>query len=157
MEVNMYRFFSFIIIFSFVTIMLYLHNQSGHAGTGHLTVHTQPYEVPKIKQVPSIKGSVIQDQSGSWLLRIQTENFQFTPEKIGSTDINYKEGHAHLFINGEKINRIYGRYYNLDYLKPGTYEVKVTLNTNDHRFLTHNGEVVSFVQTIKVQKNKGVK
>ncbi|WP_084783126.1 hypothetical protein [Bacillus dakarensis] len=155
MDGKIYRSLSFIIIFSFVTVMLYLHNQSSHiTGTNHLTAHAQPYEVPDTYPIPTINGSVIQDQSGSWLLKIKTENFQFTPEKIGSTDIKYNEGHAHLFINGKKVNRIYGQYYNLDYLKPGTYEVKVTLNTNDHRFLSINGEIVSFTETIKVAKEE---
>lgn len=150
----MYRFFSFIVIFSFVSIMLYFHNQSGHTtASGHSAIHNQEaIEIPETYTVPTITGSVMKDLSGTWLLEIQTEHFNFTPKKIGSENISYNEGHAHLYVNGNKINRIYGNYYNLDYLKPGTYHIKVTLNGNNHGVFTHNGKEIAFTQTLNIPK-----
>ncbi len=148
----MYRFFSFIVIFSFVSVMLYFHNQNGHDhASNNSEVHNHTLiEIPYFQQAPSITGSVTQDPSGTWLLDIQTENFNFTPKKIGTNDIRYDEGHAHLYINGEKKNRLYGNFYNLDVLKPGTYHIKVTLNGNNHGVFTYNGEEIAFNQTIKI-------
>jgi hypothetical protein len=148
----MYRFFSFIVIFSFVSVMIYFHNQSGHyRASSNIEGHYhQPIAIPKSHTAPSITGSVIQDPSGTWLLKIQTEHFSFTPEKVGTSDTVYNEGHAHLFVDGEKINRIYGNYYNLDYLKSGTYHIKVTLNGNNHGPLTYHGEEIAFSHTLKV-------
>lgn len=97
----MYRFLSFIVIFSFVSVMIYFHNQSGHYSTAsHAEIHNhQPIVIPKSHPVPSITGSVTQDPSGTWLLKIQTVHFSFTPEKVGTNDISYNEGHAYFVYN----------------------------------------------------------
>ncbi len=149
----MYRLVSFFVIFTFVSVMIFFHYQYGHHSTlGHSqTHHEKTIEIPNSLVVPTITCSVTQDQSGTWLLEIMTSNFTFTPHKVGSTDIKYNEGHAHLYINGEKINRIYGNYYNLDYLSPGTYEVKVTLNANNHGILTSEGKEIAYQQTLQVK------
>lgn len=136
--------------------MLFLHNEnSHHTMSNHSSEHMHvSIEVPVSEKVPSIEGMVTQDLSGSWLLKIQTENFTFTPEKIGSKEVSYNEGHAHLFMNGKKINRLYGHYYNLDYLKEGKYEIKVTLHANNHELLTHEGKELAFHQVIEVSASK---
>lgn len=148
----MYRIVSFIVIFSFVGVMLYYHQLNSHTTVSntHKNHHQQLVEIPSTYPVPKITGAITQDPTGSWLLEIQTANFRFAPENIGSTSIAFNEGHAHLYINGKKINRIYGHFYNIDYLKPGTHHIKVTLNGNNHQELTHNDEVIAFEKTIKV-------
>lgn len=106
----MYRIVSFIVIVSFVGVMLYYHQLNSHtaASNTHIIHHQQLVEIPSTYPIPKITGSVTQDRTGSWLLEIQTTNFRFAPENIGSTSIAFNEGHAHLYINGKKINRIYG-------------------------------------------------
>ena len=130
--------------------MLILHQQNGHySASSHSMNHNQEYiEIPQSHSVPSIKGAITQDLSGTWLLEIRTDHFSFTPKKVGTAEINYDEGHAHIYMNGEKVNRLYGNYYNLDYLPPGTYHFKVTLNGNNHGIFTHNGEEIAFNQTL---------
>ncbi|WP_102348712.1 hypothetical protein [Bacillus sp. Marseille-P3661] len=148
----MYRLVSFFVIFSFISVMLYFHNQNSHfSSVTHLNNHHPALILPKSETTPTITASVIQDRSGTWLLKIETSHFKFTPEKIGTEDITYNEGHAHLFINGEKINRIYGNYYNIDNLKPGKNHIKVTLNGNNHGvFTTHDGKEIAYNQIIDV-------
>ncbi|WP_322446011.1 hypothetical protein [Robertmurraya mangrovi] len=152
----MYRIISFIVIFSFVSTMLYFHNlNSHHTMSNHHTANHHAhgvFEIPSNKNVPTIHGWVKQDLSGSWLLKIEPENFSFTPELIGTKDESYNKGHAHLYINNKKVNRLYGSYYNLDLLEKGTHHIKVSLHANDHRVLTHQGKEVAFVTTVKVNK-----
>lgn len=149
----MYRFFSFIVIFSFVSVMLYFHNQNGHYKTAnnHLDTEHQPIMIPKSVKAPSLQASVFQDPTGGWLLKLETKNFTFTPEKVGSCDIRYNEGHAHLYINEKKINRIYGPYYNISELHSGVNTIKVTLNGNNHSVLSYNGKEIAYTETINIQ------
>ena len=42
------------------------------------------------------------------------------------------EGHAHVYVDGEKIARLYGPWLHIPSLSPGAV-VEVTLNANDHR------------------------
>ncbi|SES94033.1 hypothetical protein SAMN05216389_103264 [Oceanobacillus limi] len=148
----MYRFVSFLIIFSIVGILLYFHEQTSHCTTGDVGHHQENIvEIKDTELIPSVKGKVKQDKSGSWFVHIETENFTFAPEKVGNEVINIHEGHAHLYLNGEKINRLYGEYYNLDYLDKGSYTVKVTLNANNHGVLMHEGNTIGFEQDFTVE------
>lgn len=148
----MYRYVSFIVIFSIVSVMLYFHNESSHfTAANHAYAHQENYiTIPASERTPSITGSVVQDPSGTWLLQIVTENFHFAPEKVGTESVTYNEGHAHIYINGEKINRLYGNYYNLDKLESGTHEIKVTLNGNNHGVFIVDGKEVVYKETIVV-------
>lgn len=149
----MYRFISFIVIFSFVSVMLYFYNQTGHYQASHHSgAHShETVPIPAGEQIPSIEGSVKIDHSGSWLLHIKTDDFKYAPEKAGLNEVNYSEGHAHLFVNGEKINRLYGNYYNLGELEPGTHHIKVTLNANNHGTYTVDGQEIAYHKTLKIK------
>ncbi|WP_449537528.1 hypothetical protein [Ferdinandcohnia sp. Marseille-Q9671] len=148
----MYRVISFVIIFSIVTSMLYLHNQSSHfSASNHEMMHqANQIVIPQNHTAPTITGSVTQDLTGAWLLEIKTENFTFEPKLAGSTEISYNEGHAHIYVNEKKLNRLYGEYYNLDMLSSGTHQIKVTLNGNNHGVFMYEGKEVAFSETIHV-------
>jgi hypothetical protein len=69
-------------------------------------------------------------------------NFKFTPERANQPSDSYQEGHAHLYINGKKVTRIYGNWYYLSELPAGRNEVRVSLNGNGHEtFMVENQEI----------------
>lgn len=152
----MYRILSFIVIASFVSILLYFHQQNSHfenkTQAGHME-HHEGLEISKMKdaKIPEIDGWIKQDQTGSWMVKIITNNFAFKPEKLGLEEQQINEGHAHLYINGDKKNRIYGHYHDLGTLKPGIYDVMVTLNTHNHKVLFYQGKEVAFRYKLKVK------
>lgn len=43
------------------------------------------------------------------------------------------QGHAHLYLNGLKLQRLFSEEFEVGDLLPGEYSVSVTINTNDHR------------------------
>ena len=155
-RVDMYRIVSLIVIGGFVSIMLYFHQQNSHYGNkthaNHMEEH-ENFDISNINgvDIPEIDGRIKQDRTGNWMLKITTKNFIFKPEKLGSNEQKVNEGHAHLYINGEKKNRIYGQYFDLGTLKPGVYDVRVTLNTNDHRELMFKGKQIAFQYKLKVE------
>ncbi len=57
----------------------------------------------------------------------------YTTVKEARTDGMFT-GHAHLYIDDKKITRIYAPWFYIPtkWLKKGTNQVRVTLNTNDH-------------------------
>ena len=153
----MYRIISFFVIAGFVSTILYLHQQNSHfvgtdAHANHMGEH-EGFEIGNIKgaDIPKIDGWIKQDSTGSWMLKLSTKNFTFEPEKLGSDEQGINEGHAHLYINGDKKNRIYSHYFDMGTLKPGIYKVKVTLNTNNHRQLMVNGKETAFNYKLHVQ------
>ena len=79
---------------------------------------------------------------GGYYLRLKTANFTFAPDKLDTAAVD-NEGHAHLYIDGEKIARLFGEWHYLDALPDGAGELTVTLNANDHRVFAVDGQAIS--------------
>lgn len=148
----MYRIVSFIVIFTIVSMMLHLHNQNSHySAANHEMMHQEnQIIIPSKHLAPTIIGMVKQDPGGTWYLEVHTENFTFKPEKAGSEEITFNEGHAHIYLNGKKVNRLYGKFFHLDKLPSGTHNIKITLNGNNHGVFVVNGEEIAHSETIKI-------
>jgi len=104
---------------------------SGHRMAGHN--HDELVSVAPGPEAPSLEISVMPDPASGYNLHIVTDNFTFAPEHA-SLDHVPGEGHAHVYVNGEKVARHYGPWLHLSAL-PAKARVEVTLNTNDHKML----------------------
>lgn len=87
------------------------------------------------------------DASGGVAVTIETENWRWAPENV---DRQHRdgEGHAHIYVDGEKIGRAYGPSYYITGLEPGQHDIRVTLNANSHNNLLVDGELVEAMTTI---------
>lgn len=91
---------------------------------------------------PSVALAVTADPVSGWNVHVTAENFRFAPELAGMANMP-GSGHAHLYMNGKKIARLYGGWMHLEALPEGTNRLTVTLNANDHRPLAVNGAPIS--------------
>lgn len=89
-------------------------------------------EVPAVG-APQIAMDVVKDPTGGWNITLETANFTFTPEAVNE-DNTPNTGHAHLYVGGVKLARIYGSHFHMPDLSPGQHEVVVALSSNDHSF-----------------------
>jgi len=98
----------------------------------HSTVEHKDFIVEEGRLAPKISLGVEKSESGLTIHTI-TENFKFTPEKEGGEAI-LGEGHAHLYIDGVKVTRLYSEWaFVPTSLLPENYElVTVSLSNNDH-------------------------
>ena len=96
---------------------------------------------------PTLNMQIVKDAMSGWNVHIQTEGFRFTPEAINQ-DATLGQGHAHIFVDGYKIARIYGEWYHLRRLTPGQHTVRITLNADDHSEWAHQGETIAIEQEI---------
>lgn len=87
-------------------------------------------------------------------LYVETEGFAFTPQNSGREHVE-GEGHAHVYVNGVKIGRLYGEAMNLGKLTEGMNEVRVSLNSNNHADYLWNGEPVEATATISIEPGMG--
>ena len=87
---------------------------------------------------PAITATIQKDPVGGWNLNLQTENFTFNAAAAGLEN-KQGEGHAHIYVNGVKLARIYGDWFHVGALPKGHNMISVTLNANDHSSLMHNG------------------
>lgn len=108
----------------------------------HSQHHHQALDMASIGEniaKPELTLKMTPDSSGGWNLYIDTKNFNFTPEKIDQAP-SVNEGHAHLYIDGFKMARIYSNWYHVKPLTAGEHQVRVTLNANDHSPWQYQGE-----------------
>ena len=82
-------------------------------------------------------------------LKITTEGFTFAPENVNGPHVD-GEGHAHVYVDGVKINRVYGPWYHLGGLAPGERSIRITLNANSHEQYAKGDHPVEATTTLLV-------
>jgi hypothetical protein len=122
-------------------------NHGSHSHASHS--HGDMVNLPKGENAPSLDFTITEDSVGGYNVHILVENFRFAPEHVNASHRD-GEGHAHIYVNGEKIARVYGEWFHLSSLPPGDTEVMVTLNANDHGHLAVEGEPLSTVKVVSV-------
>lgn len=81
-------------------------------------------------------------------LHLTTTGFRWAPEHASNQHVD-GEGHAHVYVDGEKVGRLYGEWLHLS-LDPGEHEIRVTLNGNDHGDYVDGQEAVAATTTVTV-------
>ena len=94
------------------------------------------------EEAPTVDIVVTEDAKSGYNVKIMTTDFTFTPENVNGDNV-VGEGHAHLYVDGEKIGRLYGPDYHYDGQFEGTKEFKLTLNANDHSEYAVDGSVIT--------------
>lgn len=82
-------------------------------------------------------------------LKITTAEFTFAPESVNGPHVD-GEGHAHVYVDGVKINRIYGPYYHLGSLSPGERSIRITLNANSHEQYAKGQHPIEAITTVVI-------
>jgi len=107
------------------------------------------HEVPEGEPAPTLAMRLTPDGEG-WLVHLDLANVELSsdladkPHKPGT-------GHAHLYLNGLKLQRMYSTEARIGALPPGQYMVRVVLNTNDHQAYAVGGEPVEAMALIDVR------
>ncbi|MEP2714955.1 hypothetical protein [Pseudophaeobacter sp.] len=109
--------------------------------------HAKAIDLPAGSDAPAVAIEVQKDPMAGWNLHVSTQNFRFAPENASNADIA-GEGHAHVYINGSKLARLYGNWMHLSDLPSGKVEVKVSLNANSHSAFSVDGKPVEAQVTV---------
>ncbi len=100
--------------------------------------------------IPGVWMEIKKDAKSGYNIHFITSNFTFTPEKV-NTEHKLGEGTLNLFINGDKVGRVYSEYYHLELKERGTYEIVVTMNANTQSEYTIRGTPISSRETITIE------
>ena len=93
--------------------------------------HGAGFEVPPGEPLPSVVLTAKPDGPG-WVLSLEVEQFRFAKDLVDGAHVP-GTGHAHLYVSGMKVGRLYETTAFLPAVPPGRHVIEVTLNTNDHR------------------------
>ena len=113
------------------------HDHAGHDHTGHDHEGLLEWDGP----APEIKLGLKPDIGNGLNLLIDVADFTFSPETVNLAPTP-GTGHAHIYINGEKIARSYSAWFHLPLVLPGDI-IRVTLNSDDHTPWGKNGTPIA--------------
>jgi hypothetical protein len=117
------------------------HNKHQHGDTDLLSINPET-------EKPEILLSVVADSVAGWNIHIAVSHFRFEPENVNQAISSLPEGHAHIYVDGYKIARVYSPWHHLKALTPGPHTIRVGLNANDHSNLSYNGIVLEATSNI---------
>ncbi|GKX33167.1 MAG: hypothetical protein MnENMB40S_07850 [Rhizobiaceae bacterium MnEN-MB40S] len=89
------------------------------------------------------------DDGKGWKIDLVSDEFRFDKSLVDGPHVP-GTGHAHLYVGGLKIKRLYEPSATIGELPPGEHTVRVTLNTNDHRAYVVDDKPVTAQAVIRV-------
>ncbi len=113
--------------------------------------HSRGFDVPEGEPMPQLTVAVSEVASdGAWSVTLETSDFTFSEDAVDGPH-QPGVGHAHLYLNGLKLARLYSASGGIGALPSGQHTVEVVLNTNDHQAYVVDGQRVSATATIVVE------
>ncbi len=120
------------------------HGEEGHGEEGH---GAKTIDITNGAPVPEVAIELTETATpGTFDLVVSLTNFTITPENVDGDPID-NEGHMHLLIDGEKIERFTD--LELEVMVPeGDHLVEVELNANNHAAYAIDGVAIRAGQTV---------
>ena len=115
---------------------------------GVITIHEVSQEV-----APKASLKIKKDPTGGFNVHVLSSNFVWRPESASREHV-VGEGHAHVYLDGRKIMRIYNEWFHLNTYqfatRAGEQIVSIEFVGNDHAPYTIQGNPVGLEQIIDV-------
>ncbi len=128
------------------------HSEGGGHGTEQGTTSSMSHG-PVESNVPiGVALTAEVEDGGGVNVHVMTEGWRWAPENVNGANAD-GEGHAHIYVDGEKVGRTYGPRYYLGSLEPGERHIRVTLNANAHNDLLVGGEPVEAMTMVTVPES----
>ncbi|WP_171176427.1 copper chaperone PCu(A)C [Ruegeria sp. HKCCA4633] len=111
-----------------VTRILHPEATGGARGMDHSMsngIAVSPSPTIELAQDPDVS-------TDGFAIEISVENFEFVLIEDSAPHVD-GQGHAHIYLNGFKLGRLYEERFEIGALAPGDYILTVALNSNDHR------------------------
>ena len=119
---------------------------------GAISVHEISQEA-----APRVTLEIQKDPTGGFNVHVVTTNFVWRPEMASMQHVP-GEGHAHVYLDGRKIMRIYNDWFHLNTYqfstKPGEQLLSIEFVGNDHAPYTIQGLPVGVEQIVDVPSDE---
>ena len=127
-----------------------------------LPTHAQANSAASVHEIvqeaaPQATLVIQKDPTGGFNVQVVTANFVWRPEMASMQHIP-GEGHAHVYLDGRKIMRIYNEWFHLNTFqfstKPGEQLLSIEFVGNDHAPYTIQGLPVGVEQIVDVPSDE---
>lgn len=131
-------------------INFHIFDAESMSGSDHADDHDHGESSTIVSEVPiSVSITAEPDGQGGVDVNIATEGFRFAPDLVDQPHAS-GVGHAHIYLNGVKLGRVFESHYHIADLEPGQNVIRVSLNSNDHSELTYDGAPVESTAIVVV-------
>ena len=113
--------------------------------------HSTTIEAP---QDMTVSVEVTPDALSGVNLTINTTGFEFAPQNVDGQHVQ-GEGHAHVYVDGEKIGRVYGPHYYLGHVEAGERVIRISLNANSHEEYARGDDPLEAIANVTVEPGGG--
>lgn len=116
-----------------------------NASPGEVEIHQHKAREVGEYPVPKIQLSVFRDAMDGVNVQVTVENYLLNaPQSAANLESERLTGHAHVFVNGVKKQRLYGQDIHIPqaWLKPGVNQVAISLNSHAHENWTVDGNTI---------------
>ena len=113
--------------------------------------HAATIEAP---QDMTVSVEVTPDSLSGLNLKIDTTGFDFSPQNVDCQHVQ-GEGHAHVYVDGVKIGRVYGPHYHLGHVEPGERTIRISLNANSHEEYARGNDPLEAIANVTVEPGGG--
>lgn len=133
---------------------------AGHPGEKPGMSHP-PVDVPEQDALPRIQGRLVADPMDGYNLLLQVDHFVIEAPAADAPEDSRRDngerwlhGHLHLYVNGEKIRRLYGAAVHIpgSLLKPGVNSISVGVNSHGHNPYRWQGKDIQLALTIDTRR-----
>jgi hypothetical protein len=109
----------------------------------------EPIAWPASRPAPKLALTATPDPMGGFNLRVKMANFRLAPEHTGGKPAA-GEGHLHLYVDGQKLTRMYGSWFYLEGLAPGAHALRVDAVANNHAPYHRKGNPIFATTAVQV-------
>lgn len=129
-------------IVAMVTVDVSPHDHGAHS-------HGDAGQVAWAGDAPQMAIEVVEDPKSGYNALITIDGMTLSAENVNGDYVD-GEGHLHLFVNGQKVGRLYGDATHIPVLPVGEVEITVGAFANDHRAYSIDGEPIEVSTSIMV-------
>mgnify|MGYP002007601705 CR=1 FL=1 len=129
-------------IVAMVTVDVPPHDHGAHS-------HGDAGQVAWAGDAPQMAIEVVKDPKSGYNALITIDGMTLSAENVNGDHVD-GEGHLHLYVNGQKVGRLYGNATHIPVLPVGEVEITVGAFANDHRAYVIDGEPIEVSNSIMV-------
>jgi len=114
------------------------------------------WELPEHMPAPELDVELTATATGGIAVRLITTNYRFVNYCAANDETqSVAEGHAHLYLDGRKLQSLYAPYAEIEAPPPGEHSLSVSLNVlPDHRVVSLNGQPLMVERTVTVSDER---
>ena len=127
-------------------------SEEGGGSHGHGKADNRDVDAVEAGAPVAVAISVTAGTQGEADVQIKTDNWRWAPEAVDQ-DHEPGVGHAHIYVDGVQISRVFGPEFHMEDLEPGMREIRVALNSNNHKELMVDGEVVEATAKVTIPES----